>query len=280
MVDTKISRRNFVVAAGGAATLAACSDGPEKNTAFTEPSATDWARALDDAKRQNMTSNHGDDPNAGPVGSRGGVKFEPKHIMVAHLTSSGPWSLDINHAHFLLEDKKPGEKSEDHRLRIALEALDEKISSGHKRFRYNKKRTPIERKGLLGPADFLGFDFLGFNGQHEIFVFYEAGKELKLWDKYLVSFKSSTLGMGSAKPNNAFYNAGVVKSLGQMAGKGHMMRMENFFTDENGRSLKDRKPEYVYAMNFIFGAPNSQGGVQPMILDPDTGNGWGNEPYN
>lgn len=284
-----VSRRNFVALAGAGAVVAACS--PEmKNAAATESAKVDFAGFNIDAflKSAGLEA-YGDpanfDKNNPPEADR---SYAPPFILIAHLQSKAPWHFSSNHAHFevskfLNEGEQNDPKS---RLRIALDILAHKLENNLDRFKDTqdtdeKKYMPYDRgSGVL--ADEISFQKLGFRNQHDIYVFFES-RDVGLIDGNILYFKKKLSDGTDAKPNHAFKNARILNDdmIGPqsvVAKKGRMILIENHVKDSSGNSLSN-KPQHRYSMNFVYLAPDPNNEtVLPMIIDPDTGNGMGNNP--
>jgi hypothetical protein len=289
MTDFELSRRNLMAAAGlgvAGAALAGCdllSRGDKRTAAL---SVREVSSLVTDFINERGINNHGHNPNEAPTGPT--VPFNPKFLVVVHMTSKGPWAINSNLAHFGFADPDKAKRI-DQASKICLN----KLGKNHRRFRDEGRRqpfSPYDRKPAEAQPDFAdSVEFAEFNflGQHDIYIFYEHKKDEVVFDPdQLVTFSQYQFGGAPADENQAFFNAEVVDAAltGQLANKGSLIRLENHYTVWNGSKYEllgtegQQLPAGVakhYKMNLIYVAGSS--GI-PMLIDPDTGNGVGNGP--
>jgi hypothetical protein len=287
MTDIEMSRRNLIATAGlglAGAALAGCdrkgSDGSQAGLLSPKEVGSLVSEFID----ERGINNYGDNPNAAPPASTG--PFNPQYMVLIHMTSSGPWAINSNLAHFAFS-----EADKDKRIDQACKVFLNKKSKNHKRFK-DEGRRPYDRAPAAPQADFAdSIEFAEFNflRQHDLYVFYEHKKDEVLFDtanNQLVTFSQFHFSGNAAMENHAFFNAEVVKPAltGDLAKHGSLIRLENHYTvkDSGGNYVKLPEGQQLaadvaqnYKMNLIYVAGSS--GL-PMLIDPDTGNGVGNGP--
>lgn len=274
MKEIEFSRRNMIALTGAglaAATVAACSDPGGSSVGGGENEAG--------------FDNHGDDPNGASATER--VPFNPKFMSLVHLTSGGAWGVSSNDAHF--EFVQPSYDKAG-RTKHACAIFANKIKQGWRRFSEAPRGSPFQVYDRTPDAprpdfaDELEFVRFGFGQQHDVYVFFEhAPGEISVDSigKRLLSFSGHLLDGKKADPNHAFFDAEVISDLallGDLAGLGTLIRFNNLCTvkdDKGYHSLPygDIKSQ-EYKLNIFYKAKS---GIA-MAIDPDTGNGHGNEP--
>jgi hypothetical protein len=83
----------------------------------------------------------------------------------------------------------------------------------------------------------------------------------------------------SCAKNYSFFNARAVDTFAmsrKLDAKGKMIRVENYACNEDGADIN--VPNQRYSMNIYFAVDAGPTGPVTLVVDPDTGNGTGNEP--
>jgi len=221
---------------------------------------------------------YGDDPRTGPPITPAPV-FSPTFSKVVYLKfdkKNGAPSLDVKHAYF-----KRAQLS-DREIKCALK--DIKTGSNNCRL-VVYENSPGNR--------FIPDNFDNFNAaqQQRVYVVINGSPSIGFYKKNPISF--TPFGAfddpwGTApytkNENHSFYNADV-RDFDN--GKDNLLYYENYFSDENGPLPEGSKKEYSLNFNIrMCGKESASCDLQnpnlavPMVIDPDTGNGWGNEPSN
>jgi hypothetical protein len=218
---------------------------------------------------------HGSHPTCPPP------TFQPRYIALLYLRLRPGWALDVNHACYELP---AGTTSPETRLGKALDILEDKVAqdvtfgsqnlSGHPPYRHLIPDIWEEPARLLDSGSLKDFKFKSSN---EIFVFlHHENIDVNVYDKRLLAFKTHGAADGKIKhPNDTFYNARPVpkNQLRTLENKGTLIRVENYAT-----GVASTMPEpLIYSMDIKFQI-KAGGGWVTMVVDPDTGNGSGNEP--
>jgi hypothetical protein len=205
--------------------------------------------------------------------------FNPRYIALLYLGLGDDWTLAVNHACYALPAIAT---TPDARRDYALDILEDKVTrgvtfgeqnlAGHPAFRHQKPvwDEPMREydSGSLG-------DFK-FKSPNEIFIFlHHEGFPLTFYNRRLIAFKQLGADNQVRRPNDTFYNARAVPNsdLKTLRDKGTLIRVENYATDVSGM-LTDT---LLYSMDIKFQI-NAGSQKVTMIIDPDTGNGTGNEP--
>lgn len=205
--------------------------------------------------------------------------FEPNYICLMFVNLSDLERMSVNYAHFYMN----GKFREEDRLERAVLLFKEKLDDPQKRFKNFSPDVPY------GGKDYTNFQHVGFKSQTEIFILYYVRDPdcLRLAGDNLVSFSTNPNGTTRVHQNYSFVNATIVA---EDAVPGHivrMIRLRNYTFDEGLNLIDWQHQEYRrYAMNLHFQImcddPDRKPGDPlqfiPMIIDPDTGNGYGNEP--
>lgn len=252
-----INRRMVLGATGATLVLASCkSDEKEK------------LPIVDDAS---VCDDYGDSPRlADRAKPHENIDWLPEHYCVVYINMDGG-NLVVKHAYYptgfttILSDRvNPSSKKAD-----ALATL----------------RNMAEKKNWLGTPLYPGENFkdFWFGSQQEIYIFVD-GKLAKIDPIRLLVFgKNKTVQSSPENPqkNKTFYNA--VPLTGAVNGK-DVTFVQNWFANQLGdRKIKKdskphdhkKRPADIYAMNIhvLLGLAEI-----PGVIDPDTGNGAGNEP--
>ena len=80
-----------------------------------------------------------------------------------------------------------------------------------------------------------------------------------------------------AQPNNSFLNAKLFQTLSDQLENRKLLVIENWYTDLNGNPITGN-PKLRYSMNINLLIATDNDKWIPLIIDPDTGNGMGNNP--
>ena len=274
-----ISRREVVALAGAGVALAGCSMGASEGASN---------RSGNSSARIKTVGDWGFNP-AIDVPTGGGANyppFKPKYISLLYLGLKSDWSIVTNHASYPVAQNT----TDAQRLTKAVAAF-KNVVGGRKRFRDSPGGLYQRTNGDL---DSVAFDTFRFKSQNEIFIFLDqvdlpggANTRLLLDAKRVLSFgprlqvKDAQGNHMPAQENFSFFNAAAVDLqpyLADLGGRipGALMRVRNYMTNENGAAIVIA--DQGYAMNIHFSVPGPGGIPIPMIIDPDTGNGTGNEP--
>ncbi|MEE9434503.1 MAG: hypothetical protein V3V15_09720 [Sphingorhabdus sp.] len=140
------------------------------------------------------------------------------------------------------------------------------------------------------------FDIFNFDSPNLIFIIVDNedlefderknnGKKRNLvrFAEFLAEPNSATIQYKKAEDNHAFVNIDTIPTLTVYSdgAAGHfprkkLIRLENWFTSKGGSSLSNK--QLMYSMNIHLLATGNGGQKIPIVIDPDTGNGWGNNP--
>lgn len=209
------------------------------------------------------------------------VAFAPSYVTVIMVSSGGAWRIGANHASFGVDN--PADNTADARLAQALRIL-KKVVPGRRKLSDLQPGKPDTEAKLYrrkdGSFDRDDFVDLGFNSQHEIFVYYDSA-DVTLDNRQLISFGATVSDGTPAGGNDSFFVSRVDDGALDGPLKGKLIRIENYNTIFNGSSFTARPADDPskaarYALNYHLTLP----GRQPLaiVIDPDTGNGDGNEP--
>lgn len=279
----EFSRRNFVALATAAAatSLASCAKAKSEGADQTVEDAVNLDTLDTPYEFRGEFPTYGANPNHTPTYRAPipeTVPFKPKHIAIIQIRSPKAWLLDINHAHFSVDENYTDQQ----RLERAISLIGKKGAS--KKFRdissLSDKPFVKQKPPSIGDsADYSNFAKLGFGSQHELFVYFEA-TNIAFKSGHLFTFAPKTHRGADAAENYAFFDAEVVpySSMGNLKNKGRMLRLKNYYTDDTGVLIPEKAEEITYAMNIHVEMKIDEGDFVPMIIDPDTGNGSGNEP--
>lgn len=215
----------------------------------------------------------------------GNIPFAPAYITVIRIDSPRAWRISANHASFAIDD--PGQNTAEARLTQALRILKKVSPNGTG----NRKKLADLRPGQPdaearlyqrpdGTFDRDDFVDLGFNCQHEIFVYYDSA-DVTLDDTLLISFGAALANGTPAAGNDSFFVARVGDDRLDAPLKGKLIRIENYNTIFDGSAFTPRPADdpgkaAKYSLNYHVTLPGQQ--PLPIVIDPDTGNGMGNNP--
>ena len=282
-MDEGISRRELVaVASVAAAAVASCSNASSSTAATKSGNKLNLDKLDKPYEMRGVFPTYGANPNVAPEyrsQPQPTVAFSPRHIAIIHISAAKAWQLEINHAHFSVDPLL----SDSARLARAITLIDKK---GAKRFMettiqsdipYKRKRPPHVDKD----ADYIDFQKLAFGSQHEVFIYFDT-IDISFKRGHLITFAPNTYKGAQAYENWSFFDANVVPydEMGKLKDKGRMLRVRNYYTTDDGNPINDKADEILYAMNIHFEMRlnKTENLFVPMIIDPDTGNGSGNEP--
>lgn len=235
-------------------------------------------------------------PNGTGAGTRGidphdlarrpaNVPFAPAYVTVIRVDSAGAWRLGANHASFAIDD--PAQNTPAARLDQALRILRKVIPNGggSRRKLADLRPGQPDAEGRIyqrpdGSYDRDDFIDLGFNSQHEIFVYYDSA-DVTLDDRLLISFGATLSNGDPAAGNDSFFVARVDDARLDGPLKGKLIRIENYNTIFDGTAFTRRPADDAgkaakYSLNYHVTLPGRQ--PLPIVIDPDTGNGMGNNP--
>jgi hypothetical protein len=237
-------------------------------------------------RNKETCGNEGLNPHGPPPQAWNTSKFASEYLALLCIELGENWSMMVNHANFYL----PG-GGEGQRLTRALAALNETWPDNtkpRKKFKTNSNFKPRNRKDN-SIDDHSDFEKFRFNKPIELFVYiYQSKAKSVAPDGRLLSFgpfMQETDGNNiplTATPNCSYFNARLVNLGAQKAldERGFMFRVENWSRDLSGSPVG--ATEVPHSMNIHFSIPVDAGGGKvirmPMVFDPDTGNGTGNEP--
>lgn len=261
----KINRRVLIGATGATIALAACGE---------SGSSDDPKKTEKDEGPRGFPENYGENPN---FPKKDAAEFGAQYIGIIDIRPSGGWQVDVNHAAFFVGDKP----TDGDRFSKAIAALEGKRAAKKTRFSdltdtlkpYNRKK---ENKDNYDSVNF--DDLLGFKSQNELFIFIEGDVELA--ERALLSFTPLGFDLNPRDPNFTFFDARMIDKLKHPNLNGRMISVKNYQTDEKGQPIINdtKRPKRLYSMNIHFTVKGKGGKRIPMIIDPDTGNGAGNEP--
>jgi hypothetical protein len=208
--------------------------------------------------------------------------YNPRYIAILYLRLNSGWDMTVNHACFTPRVNSPSE-----RLAQVVQILGDKITydcdfddSRLRGYGIYKHIYTYPDAGHEQGRDYDSHTFADFNfyNQNELFVFLHD-PDIELEDGDLLGFKAAGNGPKPKDFNFAYFNARAVHSAEMsllLAQEGRMMRVENYATKEDGTLIGNDIRNYSMDIKFRIDAGDA--GTITMIIDPDTGNGAGNEP--
>lgn len=206
------------------------------------------------------------------------VAFAPGYVTIILISSGAAWRIGANHASFAIDD--PASNTPDARLAQALRIL-RKVVPGRRKLSDLQPGKPDAEAKLYrrkdGSYDRDDFVDLGFNSQHEIFVYFDSA-DVTLDNSQLISFGAKLSNGTPAAGNDSFFVSRVADSVLDGPLKGKLIRIENYNTIFDGSTFTPRPADDPgksarYALNYHVTLPGRQ--PLPIIIDPDTGNGNG-----
>jgi hypothetical protein len=246
---TGLSRRNLIALGGAATILSACDRHKEGNEGQSPNSSG---------------NNNGDDPSKpGP----GPLIADYYSLVILRINKD--LKLEASHGSFDTPSK-----------------TDEKLV----------RATVLAQLERLGPAgdvqslnplkDSSGYDFekWGFGSTRRVYIYVDNQslvfeKHEPLTFKAVSSIRFTDPERANTRkisPNRSFFGA---KSDDKFA-RGSLLYFENYYLDGNGKPIPPKTPLPIfYAMNFHLLMASATGGKPiPIVIDPDTGNGWNYPP--
>lgn len=202
--------------------------------------------------------------------------FTPKFYVVVYLKFDGAGILNVRHAYFPVDTSNALDD-----VQCAVEYLRSNGSNPNECRVYSDDQNPKIR---------YHFDKMEFGSQQRMYVFVDNNtisfnKNTPVSFTPYGAFDSPFDGGPTTRDKNAtFFNA-EVKKLGNSTLSG--LYVENHFKDYKGNSMSSssRKTRYSININLLACRPNiakcdfdKPGDVIPLVIDPDTGNGWGSKP--
>jgi hypothetical protein len=267
-----LSRRDLVLLAGAGIGLGACKS-PQPATEIP----VSRLACPKSAEFYGHWPSYGELPGGPPTYCQTVSKpnFAPDYITLIHIDFVGRWTMSINHACYYYPGRNAGE-----RLRRAIELFGVKRPASGRKKRFSELKDENKPYKRQGRYDFDDFNEFGFASQHQIFFFFD-NPNLKFDDDWLISFAPASDIDEIMDENYSFFNAGLVQAWLHegTTNAGWIVRVDNYYTDPKGQMIipTEEKPEFRYAMNLHFKIRTTTGYI-PMIIDPETGNGAGNEP--
>lgn len=207
--------------------------------------------------------------------------FKPDYIALLYLRLDPNWSVEVNHACYRLDAATTPDERRDKALAILEDKVNRGVTFGEQNLAAHppyKHRFADIWKDSTRTLDSGSLEDFKFRSPNEIFILlHHEGIAVDVLDKRLLGFKTHGADNKIRQPNDTFYNARPVPTDELPAGlrtKASLIRVENYATDVD--TTTPTTP-LVYAMdiNFQIKAGNER---VTMVVDPDTGNGTGNEP--
>jgi len=260
-MTNEVSRRNFVALAGTVADLGACSSEKTSSSQSSEKSCLDalgggdgWGEHTDKKGKNHFTQN-----------GNNKVTFTPTHLCLVYLRFEAAM-LVVEHAYFPIATGGPDPAA------FAKNTFE--------KFKFAGWPT-----GAVQPSkDFSDFNF----GSQQIVYFYvDNGSDAIFDDKYQITFTQYGVKEGRPKwdnstnpptltkpkqmdKNNAFFDSTIIEP--------NLIVLNNWFTTKNGKKFEVGDTDENYSMNIHLQIRTTNGSLIPIIIDPDTGNGMGNNP--
>lgn len=209
------------------------------------------------------------------------VAFVPSYVTIIVVDSAGAWRIGANHASFAIDN--PADNTPSARLAQALRIL-KKVVPGRRKLSDLQPGKPDAEAKLYrrtdGSFDRDDFVDLGFNSQHEVFVYYDSA-DVTLDNDQLISFGAKLSDGTPAAGNDSYFVSRVPDAALDGPLKGKLIRIENYNTMFDGSSFtprpnNDPSKAVKYALNYHVTLPGRQ--RLPIVIDPDTGGGMGNQP--
>jgi hypothetical protein len=275
----KLSRRELVGAIGAGIVVSACSETKNNNE-------------VADPLKIKTCDNFGENAHkTKPVGPNYPQKFECSFIAILCIGLENDWTINVNHANFGLAKS---EQDDGGRLGKALRALDATWKEDRRKpFSNNPDELKPRIRDDTGRID-EQFDLTKFRFKSpiELFVYIyhtalppSGEKTIQLYDTKLISFGRYMQETNDqnvpieAIGNCSYYHARQVElsKYEKLNAHGRMLRVENWARNKTGGDIKEQN--IPHSMNIHFALPMIGSDVlMPMVFDPDTGNGTGNEP--
>ena len=276
MTDTEFSRRAMLTVTAAGVALAGCKPTGSEVT----------AKALDcPLNGTGLNPSYGDEPNAELPAD---VVYNPKFMTLVRISSKGVWDFSVNQASFpvpALSIPSDPTKDEQNRLYSAV-SIFEKLNGRQFAALDPTNDKIIKRKS--GKYDAIDFDDFNFGHQHDIYIWFDAKDKVVLHKtaagaSYLIEMSPMRADGSKTNPNKSFYATDVSAKTAKLGGQ--MILVRNCLRDDNGKPSRDAKgtwvgaPYFKYSMNIIFELIRKDSKNLVVILDPDTGNGTGYDPF-
>lgn len=284
-MKTEISRRNLVALGGAGMALSACK-------------VTSSPTTVEDNKGPSF--HHGRLAHLDKPAGSNLPDFEPRYITAIYLqlgTKDNKHKMIARHGYAELPDDSPG-SGKPTKDQKAIQALAEQELAEAKNPKGPWKRSNDKPNKMWRREDDL--EKLDFDSQNIIFIFLDHElNEYRFDDRIEKGTGNATTGTranlvrftayagqadateieyNEVEPNNAFVNARLIDALetGPFKGK-KILRLENWYVDNKGVGLP-AMAKLRYSMNLHLLATTEGSKLIPLIIDPDTGNGMGNNP--
>lgn len=234
----------------------------------------------------------GEDPRCPPSYESGtAAAYNPRYISVVIIDLESGWKANVHHASFPLHPPSMGNTA-NYRLDLALDVISWVLKGsprklGHIKFRDFRKLDHVPYKRLGGTykdkRHIPSFDDFAFANQNEIFIFLRNA-DIELNKKRLIRFTQYSENKPELMAKNySFFNARSIEgdSLGSLKNSGKLIRVENHLTNPDSTPITTHPLSYSMNIHFKMRIAPELGADErfvPMIIDPDTGNGTGNEP--
>lgn len=274
-MSQEITRRNLMMLAGAGVATSAC--GPlarrsEKDEGVVKPERLTDLRSpfvLLTSGCQLYGENPHDDPPSSATGTPYRYPaFAPDYVTILYLGLEAGWNIRVNHASYHL----PG-ASEGDRLNKVRKVLEDVVPR-NRRFRdFAQAHGTYRRRDNTFDGD--SFRTFGFKSPNELFI-YLHNPTIKLDTFPLISFGEYGQDGTPRERNYSFFNAHEASAGATLDAAGKLIRMRNYV--KNVRASDITVANQGYAMNVHFTVAAGAAGRIAMIIDPDTGNGTGNEP--
>ncbi len=272
-----LTRRHALIGTGAALTVAGCGPGDSLTPAAGDKRLT----------AAGPGPNHGKPAySPGSAHARPGVTFDPRFGCAVYMRFRKPGAfangktMTIRQAYF---DIPAGAQPD--AIQLLAEAELDQASRSATGWRRNDNAQGRRRRD----AD---FDRFLFGGQQIIFLLVDndyiafddrpfsedvaVKPNLVRFTRFLAEADSATIGFREAAENNAFFGAALLD--GKSFGRGRkLLKLENWYTDSSG-NLITGTPELRYSMNIHLLVSTNDGKRIPLVIDPDTGNGFGVPP--
>lgn len=219
----------------------------------------------------------GRDPHDPP--KAGWRAFQPRYLAILYLRLEQGWEISVNHACFTVDDPD----DDDLRRAKAVNIVSAKVAAGVelgdaslRQFGTYRHQLPGAGHDPMRPFDSGSFADFNFLSQNELFIYLDD-PDIRLEAGDLIAFKAVGNGPHPKNFNYSYFHAREVPR-GEMNGlPGKMIRVRNYATLEDGTEIPPTENRY-YSMDIKFRISGGSAGMITMIIDPDTGNGQGNEP--
>jgi hypothetical protein len=279
-----LSRRELVAVIGAGMAVSACTakdDGAGRNGTHKR-----------DPLNKDTCGNEGLNPHdKPPAGSMNPSTFKTDYIAILCIELGDNWSMTINHGNFSLGANEKDDPGREKKALVTLSESWKDEAKPRKQFKENNSHNPRNRKdGSVD--DHSNFEKFRFNQPIELFIYiYQrniGGSKSILPDGRLLSFGPYMQQLNGnnvpfeATDNCSYFRARLVNlsDYKKLDKHGFMFRVENWSRKADGTMVGTA--EVLHSMNIHFSIPlkDLDGNEirMPMVFDPDTGNGTGNEP--